>query len=265
MENLIRRTIMERKSYLEKLLLEVQQSLLDVPEGTLRISRDKGRIQYYHRLDPIDPNGVYLKQAKQELIKGLAQKEYAQKLCRAIQKELRALERCLKDMPAVSPENVYPRLPEFRQNLVVPVIEPDNLFLERWMSVSYQGKPFAEDFPEFLTDRGERVRSKSEVIIANLLLKEGIPYRYEYPLKLWGLGTVYPDFTVLNIRLRKEIYWEHQGMMDDPEYADQAVRKMKYYYRNGYYPGDRLILTSETKMYPINTQELKMFVDQFLR
>lgn len=52
------------------------------------------------------------------------------------------------------------------------------------------------------------MRSKSEVIIADLLNKEGIPYRYEFPLYLKEFNTVYPDFTILNVRKRKEIYWE---------------------------------------------------------
>jgi hypothetical protein len=108
-----------------------------------------------------------------------------------------------------------------------------------------------------LTDRGERVRSKSELIIANLLSKEGIPYKYECPLRLKGFGTVHPDFTALRRKARKEIYWEHLGMMDDPEYAEKAVRKISAYGANGFFPGDRLILTAETKSTPLNVRLIR--------
>lgn len=55
-----------------------------------------------------------------------------------------------------------------------------------------------------IRETDERVRSKSEVIIADILNQEGIPYRYECPLQLKGWGKVYPDFTVLSERERPE-------------------------------------------------------------
>ena len=52
-----------------------------------------------------------------------------------------------------------------------------------------------DDMSNYITDAGERVRSKSELVIANLLYKNNIPYMYECPLKI-NNNTVYPDFTV---------------------------------------------------------------------
>lgn len=46
-----------------------------------------------------------------------------------------------------------------------------------------------------LTDRGERVRSKTEKIMADYFYRKGIEYKYEQPIYLKGLGTVYPDFS----------------------------------------------------------------------
>jgi ATP-dependent exoDNAse (exonuclease V) alpha subunit len=63
---------------------------------------------------------------------------------------------------------------------------------------------------------GCMVRSKSEVIIANLLATAQIPFHYEVPL-FASDGTFYlPDFTV-EWRGRK-FFWEHLGMLDKPEY-----------------------------------------------
>ena len=112
--------------------------------------------------------------------------------------------------------------------------------------------------------KGERVRSKSEVIIADMLSKEGIPYRYEYPLYIKGFGKIYPDFTVLNIKKREELLWEHFGMMDDAEYAEAAIRKIATYEQNGIYPGEKLILTYETRKNPINQRVINGLIEHFL-
>lgn len=66
------------------------------------------------------------------------------------------------------------------------------------MSKEYTGKQFREGEPVILTNRGERVRSKSEKIIADCFFRKGIPYKYECPLYLKGLGIIYPDFTILS-------------------------------------------------------------------
>ena len=97
-----------------------------------------------------------------------------------------------------------------------------------------------------------------------MLAKEDVPYRYEYPLYLEGADTIYPDFMVLNVRLRKELYWEHFGIMDDAEYAEKAVRKIAKYYMNGFYPGENLILTYETRATPLNVLQIKEIIKHYL-
>ena len=74
-----------------------------------------------------------------------------------------------------------------------------------------------------------------------------MPNKYECPLHLKGYGIVYPDFTFLSRKTKQEIYWEHDGRMDDPGYAQNAVRKILAYEENGIYPGESLILTFETE------------------
>ena len=62
------------------------------------------------------------------------------------------------------------------------------------------------------------MRSKSEVIIANLLHAKGINYHYEEPLEFDGI-TNYPDFTIEDGSTGKTYYWEHLGMLNDPRPA----------------------------------------------
>ena len=136
--------------------------------------------------------------------------------------------------------------------------------LKAWESVDYNKKEFREEMPVILTERGERVRSKSEKILADYFYRNGISYKYECPLYLNGFGTVYPDFTFLSKRTRQEIYWEHDGRMDDPAYARNAVRKIQAYEKNDIYPGERLILTFETEKDLLDTRLLKKLVFKYL-
>ena len=86
---------------------------------------------------------------------------------------------------------------------------------------------------------GDMLRSKSEVIIANLLHERQIPFRYEEPLFADDGTLRLPDFTVT---WRGEtFYWEHLGLLDLKDYADQWEVKRAWYER--WFPGQ--LLTTE--------------------
>ena len=89
------------------------------------------------------------------------------------------------------------------------------------------GERFLEDRLIHRTARGEAVRSKSEVIIANLLHTRGIEYRYEEPLEIGGL-TKYPDFTIEDDNTGQTYYWEHLGMLSDERYQRRWLEKMEW-------------------------------------
>lgn len=81
---------------------------------------------------------------------------------------------------------------------------------------------------------------------------------------LKGVGTVYPDFTILSPKTHGEIYWEHHGMMDDPNYVKSAIRKIETYQKNGIYLGEKLIVTFETSDMPLNTRTMHDLVQKYL-
>ena len=259
----LKRILHQREKYLETVEEGVIKRLHSAPEGALRVSSANNRIQYYYRKKPSDKNGVYIPGSNHQLVEKLAQKEYDEKVLKVLEKERKAIKAFFKNSPAHNLEELYDTLSVARRRVVIPVAETDDMFVKKWESAEYEKKGFSEESFELLTEKGERVRSKSEMIIANMLEKENIPYRYEYPIRLKGFGLVHPDFTVLNVRLRKEIYWEHLGMMDDPEYAEKAIRKIAAYHQSGFYSGDQLILTSETKLNPINVRQIKGIMEHF--
>lgn len=115
-----------------------------------------------------------------------------------------------------------------------------------------------------ITEKGEAVRSKSEKIIADKLYMKEIPYVYEQPLYLKGYGYVVPDFKILNVRTKKEYYLEHFGMMDDYEYAKNAIKKIECFQKNEIYPGEKLLITLEASDSPLNMIILEKMVNKYL-
>lgn len=89
---------------------------------------------------------------------------------------------------------------------------------------------------------GNHVRSKSEVIISNLLHETGISYLYEEKLFYEEGRWIEPDFTI-KLPTGEELYWEHVGMLGNEEYNSRWKRKLDIY--EAYYPG-QLIKTYES-------------------
>lgn len=254
-----------RESYLLNLKQEKEKALKTAPEGSLRINRRKNKVVYFHRTDPRDFNGSYIRGQDFQLAQRLAQKDYDTRSLRSINQELHAIQKYHSACPETTAESVYETLNKDRQNLITPILEPEDRYIRNWTSLEYQGKSFDESIPELYTSKDERVRSKSEVIIADLLARESIPYRYEYPIYLSGIGRIYPDFTVLNVRRRKEMYWEHLGMMDDPSYVENALKRITAYEQNGIFPGENLILTYETRQNPLNPKVIFLMIQHYLQ
>ena len=263
--NEIKELLKTREIQLQNLKKDIEKSLKKAPKGSLRICKSKNRTQFYHRTNPKDFSGKYIPKKNHILAKNLAQKDYNQKLLISIKKELFSIQKYLQTFPKLNAEEIVFSLHPERQKLIIPVYESDDIFVENWNAVQYEGKFFNDYLPEYFTTKGERVRSKSEIIIADTLENNCVPYRYEYPLYLKGFGQIYPDFTVLNVRTRKEFVWEHFGIMDDPIYAENAIQKIATYEQNGFFPGINLLLTYETKNNPLNQKSIHLLIQEFLK
>ncbi len=255
----------ERIYLLKNVICTKEIELLSAPEGALHISESANRVQYYLKTDEGEKRKRYLKNREEKLVQELCQKDYDKKVLQSAKKELYQLERLKKSYPTQLYGDVYETLHPHRKKHVQPIILSDEEYEKQWEQVEYIGKAFRDDAPEYYTDKGERVRSKTEILIANALCKHKVPYRYEAPLHLKGYGTIHPDFTVLNVRLRKEFYWEHMGMMDDFEYAENALLRIGMYEKNDIFPGNKLILTHETARRPINSRNIEKMISQYLK
>lgn len=263
--------IEKRLADLQKILAAKKKSYEKAPQGRIRISQNGGHPEYYLVTETGSLRGKYLPHSQETLARQLAQKDYDVRLIKQLQKEIDTLQNYLKhtgDGRAIS--ELYDSLCPARRALITPVTLTDEQYAANWQEVSWAGRPFSPDTPLLLTARGERVRSKSEVIIADTLFRHKIPYRYEYPLQVHrtpGSGdtiTLHPDFLCLNTRTRTELYWEHFGLMDDPDYSANAAGKLRLYTENGILSGRDLIITMETQKEPLSTRSIEKLIEGFL-
>lgn len=143
-----------------------------------------------------------------------------------------------------------------QKDRVVLLIQGDPAFLRRYAAAEHSATArrltnlFAPPAPVVVnqvrfderhihrTARGELVMSKSEVIIANELLRLGINYYdYEKPLRFEGDAYPrYPDFTIDDTAAGVTIHWEHCGMLADDGYRERWQAKQKWYRANGILP-----------------------------
>ena len=154
-------------------------------------------------------------------------------------------------------------MPEGKRRLVIPIVETEDMLIERWMKEHPGNQNTYHEKGMILTDNGEMVRSKSEKIIADLLKKNGVPYQYEPRLELNNYHSICPDFVVLNVRLKKTIYWEHFGLVSEPEYAVRSFQKIRVFEKAGYYPGDNFIFTSESSTQPIDVKMIERMIREY--
>ena len=233
-------------------------------EKKLKISKRGEKFYYYLLCSNKHKKPRYIKYSDIEIAKNIAQQDYEEKIIRNIEKELNSTKTYLRNIPDQKYEDIYDSLIEGRKAIVTPVVMTNDEYVRKWQDEKYIIKQTHLEGVIFETQRGEKVRSKSEVIIADALYYAGVPYHYEKPLKI-GNKVIYPDFTVLNVRTRKEYYWEHLGMLDNEDYLDKALRKLDSYELHGIREGNNLILTRETAKFPINISNVKDKINYYLK
>lgn len=95
------------------------------------------------------------------------------------------------------------------------------------------------------TLKGEMVRSKSELVIANYLYGAKMDYIYERSLEKNGDHKL-PDFTFIS-PAGDEIIWEHLGLLHQADYADAWKSKKKWYLKNGFTEDENLFWTADDR------------------
>jgi hypothetical protein len=130
---------------------------------------------------------------------------------------------------------------------------------------------FLEDRLIHVTRNHDNVRSKSEVIIADLLHDKGIEYEYDVCLIGKDGSPRYPDFTIEDDETGQIIYWEHLGMLHKPTYRRRWEQKLVWYRELGILPWEEgggpngiLLTTRDDERGGINVPEIERLIEGVL-
>ncbi len=120
-----------------------------------------------------------------------------------------------------------------------------------------------------VSEKGEFMISKSEVIIADKLHNNNIPYVYEASLTDDRKITIHPDFTIEDDDTGITYYWEHLGLLVKDDYRSSWKRKQEWYKRNGIVDykensdADKQLITTRDKPDGgIDSLEIKKLIDK---
>lgn len=256
--------INRRKNNIYGLITAAGQIIPRLPKGRIKIKKENDCTYYYLIEDNTYPSGRLLSKEEINVAREIAQKGYFSKVIKVAEQEYKLLNQILDRYPDITVEKVYETLPKERRELVNPVYLPDDEYVRRWQDEPYERKGFSESAAYYLTLKNERVRSKSEQLIADRLNYKGIPYKYECPLKV-GDETYHPDFTILRLSDREEIYYEHRGRMDDPKYIEDNMPRYRNYSLNGIVLGEKLFISEETRAFPLDMRAIDDLIERCFR
>lgn len=265
MEDVFEIELRKRRAMLEKVIAEKEAALkLKGPEGGVRCVQRGNRAEYYWRKDTDNTTGTYLSTTSIGTAEFLAQRTYDKAILKYAKVELNRINSLLKHHQSHNIDRIYEDYCPARKNLVNPIAMTDDEYIAAFLSQEYVGNPYRPEDRIHESKLGVKMRSKSEVLIANIFTDIGAPYLYEFPVNLGFWGLRFSDFLVLNVRLRKIFYCEHFGMMDNSEYCAKNLEKIHAYERNGHFPGSDLILFHETSDKPLDTKLVRSIAEHYL-
>lgn len=239
---------------------QYRHRLLDLPEGKLSASTIKGRT-YYYKVD--QGKKLYLGKADCEDVKLLQTRAHLIESLKRIEKNCKALHHLLEEYESIEPDIINRNVPKAYQLSEQRDYQfTDWIDLQEWGSAKYDKNTKYPDRLIHRTLKGERVRSKSEVIIADILFLKGVEYHYEENLTL-GKETIAPDFKVAVASQRRFRRIEHFGMLSSSKYLEDCLWKLRLYFSHKFVPWDDIIFTFEAQDGGIDAQTIGWIVDRF--
>lgn len=224
------RRILQRMEQLENIKKSLEKRLQGAQIRNVGCKNIRGHYRYY-----LDQKYV----GKQEMakLKQLVQLEYYAKLLPEIEQQIVKLKKALVNIDETKLEKIYNKMHPGKRKLITSGIMSREEKIRRFEGEAYESKPIDDERNEFYTNKGERVRSKSEKIIADHFERRGILYRYEKPLYL---------------------------MMDDSVYYNATLRKLDIYEKNDILLGRDLLVFHETGKRALNMKNVDKYIQQYL-
>lgn len=216
------------------------KELKKLPPGRLIIREDGKNINYLHMYKAGDRTVRRGITKDKELIRLLARKKYLQESLAILKRDIPLLEKMVEKHTAPITDNIIKAMPKAYRKLEPRDFLPDFQNRQEWAEADFRQSTDRLEERRHVTARGLKVRSKSEVVIADKLDFYKIPFRYEEMLYIENHSFA-PDFKVLTER--GIVYWEHCGKVNDRRYMQRHKWKIGMYERADIVPWKNLIVT----------------------
>lgn len=245
---------------------DFEQKLNTLPQGRLRACRKTGGVYYTHITEVGEK---YLGKNHPELVEQLKERKYTEKALDVVTTNVKYLQALYENYLPFEIGEIVGMLPEtYRiETAKTGVFNGRYTDAEAWENAPY---PKRVDWdperrtPGHMTLKGDAVRSKSELTIANMLYSKGIPYRYEQEIQVNGVYLA-PDFAIYVGTENRVKLLEHCGMMQDRAYQSAYGRKVATYIAGGYMPGRDVFFTFDDKDGNLDTRLIEKIIEDNFR
>lgn len=251
------------RQLIRKLQSEHKQAfneLSKLPEGRLHQEKHDSRTYYYLLLGQGKERSRVGITKDRRLVYQMARKEY-------LLIAMRKLEQGIEVMNKISEKINFDAWQDATDDACnkFPALSPEVFILgEKYEIRPSKGSRMFLSGTIHRTQRGVMVRSKSELIIADMLESLGIPYQYEVELP-YDDYHLCPDFTVIRPRDGMVIYWEHFGMTHDEEYLIKMDLKLDKYRNIGIRPWNNLMISYDKEDGSLDVTLVRALVEGWLR
>lgn len=258
--------IEDELNYEKMLLSNLTSKNVNLSDLILIIS--SGNKFYYAA--PGSAKRTYIRRSNRKLLKHIAGSRFIKEKIAALKQDVAALESILSRLKDYSDDAIISRLPATYSRAISYLRESGPTD-----GVIQSENPKDRKALVLTCSNGLKVRTKGELIIAEILIELGIPFRYEKALPLVEkiyqedgsfkvrATTLYPDFTIF-LNDGSELYWEHAGYYDDLPYRATQKRKFDVYYDNDIYPPKNLIITMDGNGKPIDAPAIRKIAKEFI-
>ena len=258
----------------EKTLREsLRKEQISYPRKALLCSKHRsGRICFYYS-EPGSSQKNYINSDNTALLRKISYGRYLERYAEILEVNINALEKALTKLGDYDAQSIIESLPQSYQQAICLLKKERGMITDYDVFTSMPSEnPWQREKLTVTVSNGLQVRSKNEMAICEMLLFFKIRFRYEMRLELKkfmvgsnGEVTItsvvrYPDFTIF-LPDGSMIFWEHCGLMEDPEYRNDFFDKLGLYYDNGIYPPNNLIITMDGKNKPFNNMNIRHIIE----
>lgn len=250
--------MIQKRQFLISEIEKCHQEISKLPDGKLSIAKNNQFTKWYVYYK--DKERALLPKKETQLASDLARKRILEETMKEYQQELKAVDRYLS--LCVRDEDSFYSTPEFHlyNSLILDNnLDPtDKAF--QWANSEYRTNEYHPENKIHPGASGKMLRSLSEAMIDVMLTQAGIPFRYENEIVIDNTP-FYIDFTIYKAKTEEFRYWEHNGMMDVPDYYKRAFAREEKLCSAGIIPGINLINTYATKSSPLTYTEIARHVE----